>query len=99
MMKKILIVDDEPNILISLEFLLQRAGYRVSLATDGQAAVQAVRNAGPNPDRQKIRDELAKLNKVPVVIGTGTWSLDEKRNPIYGGVLLQVKEGNFVGVQ
>lgn len=62
-------------------------------------AVQAVRNAGPNPTRAKIRDELAKLNKVPVVIGNGTWSVDAQRNPTYGGVLLQVKDGNFVTVQ
>ena len=38
----ILIADDEPNILISLEFLLKRAGYQVSLARDGQAALDAI---------------------------------------------------------
>ncbi len=65
----------------------------------GQVAVQAVRNAGPNPDRTKIRDELAKLNKVPMVLGNGTWSVDAGRNPSYGGVLLQVKGGEFVAVQ
>ncbi len=65
----------------------------------GTVAVQAVRNAGPAPDRTKIRDALAKLNKVPVVLGTGTWSVDDKRNPSYGGVLLQVKDGNFSSVQ
>ncbi|MDB5860244.1 MAG: Amino acid transporter substrate-binding protein [Ramlibacter sp.] len=65
----------------------------------GQVAVAAVRNAGPNPDRTKIRDALAKLNKVPMVLGTGTWSLDANRSPTYGGVLLQVKDGNFVAVQ
>lgn len=65
----------------------------------GQVAVQAVRNAGPNPDRTRIRDELAKLNKVPMVLGTGTWSVDANRNPTYGGVLLQVKGGNFEPVQ
>ena len=65
----------------------------------GQVAVQAVRNAGANPDRTKIRDELAKLNKVPMVLGNGTWSVDAGRNPSYGGVLLQVKGGEFVAVQ
>lgn len=64
----------------------------------GTVAVQAVRNAGLNPDRAKIRDALAKLNKVPMVLGNGTWSVDEKRNPSYGGVLLQVKDGNFVSL-
>jgi branched-chain amino acid transport system substrate-binding protein len=63
-----------------------------------QVAVQAVRNAGPNPDRTKIRNEMAKLTKVPVVIGNGMWSVDANRQPTYGGVLLQVKDGNFVTV-
>lgn len=72
------------------------AGMGYALAT---VAVQAVRDAGPNPDRTKIRDALAKLNKVPVVLGNGTWSVDDKRNPSYGGVLLQVKDGNFVSIQ
>jgi DNA-binding response OmpR family regulator len=34
----VLIVDDEPNIVLSLEFLLQQKGYRISLASDGDAA-------------------------------------------------------------
>jgi len=72
------------------------AGLGYSL---GQVAVAAVRNAGPNPDRQKIRDELAKLTNVPMVLGDGKWSLDAARNPNYGGVLLQVKDGNFTTAQ
>ena len=44
----ILIADDEPNILISLEFLLQRAGYQVSLAQDGQQALDAIRRDRPH---------------------------------------------------
>ncbi len=39
---KILIVDDEPNILLSLKFLLQQAGFEVYTATDGQAALDAL---------------------------------------------------------
>jgi DNA-binding response OmpR family regulator len=38
----ILIADDEPNILISLEFLMKREGYVVQLARDGQEAVDAI---------------------------------------------------------
>ena len=38
----VLIADDEPNILISLEFLLKREGYDVKLARDGQEAVDAI---------------------------------------------------------
>jgi hypothetical protein len=38
----ILIADDEPNILISLEFLMKREGYEVKLARDGQEAMDAI---------------------------------------------------------
>ena len=39
---KILIADDEPNIVISLEYLLQREGYTVVVARDGQEALEAI---------------------------------------------------------
>ena len=42
MTKKILIVDDEPNIVTALEFLLQRSGYEVLLAQDGEEALRQV---------------------------------------------------------
>ena len=45
---KILIVDDEPNIVISLEFLMKREGHRVSIARDGDAALQAIRAERPD---------------------------------------------------
>ena len=37
--KTILIAEDEPNIVISLEFLLKEAGYEVAIARDGTQAV------------------------------------------------------------
>ena len=42
MTHKILIADDEPNIVISLEYLLQREGYTVVVARDGQEALEAI---------------------------------------------------------
>ena len=42
MSKKILIVDDEPNIVTALDFLLQRSGYEVLLAQDGVEALKQV---------------------------------------------------------
>lgn len=47
MATKILIADDEPNILISLEFLMKREGYEVHLARDGQEALDALRRERP----------------------------------------------------
>jgi two-component system, OmpR family, alkaline phosphatase synthesis response regulator PhoP len=39
MPKRVLIADDEPNIVAALEFLLQRNGYEVYIARDGDEAL------------------------------------------------------------
>jgi DNA-binding response OmpR family regulator len=46
--KKILIADDEPNIVAALEFLLQRSGYEVLLAQDGDTALKQVEQHLPD---------------------------------------------------
>ena len=46
-MHKILIADDEPNILISLEYLMKRVGYVVVVARDGDEALAAIRRERP----------------------------------------------------
>ncbi len=48
MAKKILIADDEPNIVISLEFLMKREGFDVTVATDGEEAVNRIRSDRPD---------------------------------------------------
>lgn len=48
MTPRILIVDDEPNIVISLEFLMKKEGFEVAVAADGEAALAQV--AAFNPD-------------------------------------------------
>lgn len=48
MSKRILIVDDEPNIVTALEYLLQRHGYEVLLAEDGEAALKQVGEHRPD---------------------------------------------------
>ena len=48
MSAKILIADDEPNILLSLEFLMQREGYQVLVARDGQQAIDAILQHRPD---------------------------------------------------
>lgn len=45
---KILIADDEPNILISLEYLMKREGFEVTVARDGQEALDAILGAPPD---------------------------------------------------
>jgi DNA-binding response OmpR family regulator len=44
---KILIADDEPNILITLEYLMKREGYAVSVARDGLEALETLRRERP----------------------------------------------------
>ena len=46
--KKILIADDEPNIVVSLEFLMKQKGYLVRTAGNGEEALSAVREFGPD---------------------------------------------------
>ena len=44
---KILIVDDEPNIVMSLEFLLRKNGYEVFIARNGMEAMETIRREKP----------------------------------------------------
>ncbi len=48
MAHKILIVDDEPNILLSLEYLMQREGFEVRVARDGLQAIEAIEQDAPD---------------------------------------------------
>lgn len=47
-MAKVLVVDDEPNIVLSLEFLMQQAGFEVETAEDGVTALAKVEAAPPD---------------------------------------------------
>ncbi|MEE4377701.1 MAG: response regulator [Candidatus Competibacteraceae bacterium] len=48
MTNKILIVDDEPNIVLSLEFLMKQAGFQVRTAADGAAALDIIAEDCPD---------------------------------------------------
>ena len=48
MSKKVLIVDDEPNIVISLEFLVKKEGFTVAVAADGEEALAKVAEFSPD---------------------------------------------------
>jgi two-component system, OmpR family, alkaline phosphatase synthesis response regulator PhoP len=79
----ILIADDDPNIVLSLEFLMRQAGYRVRVVQDGEAVLRAVAEEPPDlllldvmmPHRsgydvcQTIRADPA-LNRVRIVMLT-----------------------------
>ncbi len=44
---KILLVDDDPNILISLEFLMRKNGYDVLVARNGTEALELLNENAP----------------------------------------------------
>ncbi len=48
MTKKVLIVDDEENIVTALEFLLQRSGYETRVARNGDEALSEVASFAPD---------------------------------------------------
>jgi DNA-binding response OmpR family regulator len=60
MTKKVLIVDDEPNIVISLEFLMKREGFQVFIANDGESALQQI--AAHQPDLVLLDVMMPKRN-------------------------------------
>jgi len=47
-MKKILIVDDEPNIVMSLEYTFRKSGYEVFIARDGKEAIDILEVQTPH---------------------------------------------------
>ncbi len=46
--KKILIAEDEPTLVLTLKYNLEREGYAVLSATDGEAAIAAARKTRPD---------------------------------------------------
>ena len=48
MTKRILIADDEPNIVAAIEFLLTQSGYEVQVARNGEEALTVVESCVPD---------------------------------------------------
>lgn len=74
--KTVLIADDEPSILISLEYLLEQAGYQVLSAHDGQEALDLALERRPNlllldvmMPRLNGFDVCARLRAEPALAG------------------------------
>ena len=80
-MKKILIVDDEPNIVMSLEYIFKKEDFQVYIARDGEEAIEIVENTipdiilldimMPNVDGYQVLNYLKSsetLNKIKVIL-------------------------------
>ena len=48
MSASVLIADDDPNIVLALRFLMEKEGYKVTVATDGEAALRAAAKLRPD---------------------------------------------------
>lgn len=48
LMKKVLVVDDDPFILMSVEFLMKKSGYDVMVARNGNEALELINNNKPD---------------------------------------------------
>jgi len=48
MTRKILIVDDEPNIVLPLQFLMEKNGYETAVAQSGEEALEAISKERPD---------------------------------------------------
>jgi two-component system alkaline phosphatase synthesis response regulator PhoP len=80
LMRTVLVVDDEPRIVQLARDYLEHAGFRVSVATDGPAAVAAVRRDRPDLvvldiglpglDGLDVTRELRRDSQVPIVMLT-----------------------------
>jgi CheY-like chemotaxis protein len=81
--KTVLVVDDEPNVRLYLQAILEDAGFKVITATDGNEALNAIRQKRPDfisldlvmPHKSghKLLYELRKdpaLSRIPVLIVT-----------------------------
>jgi DNA-binding response OmpR family regulator len=76
----ILVVDDEPSINEVLSLYLKRAGYRVRVARDGQAALEALKNQPPDlvvldlmlpkVDGLEITRQLRATGDTPIIMLT-----------------------------
>lgn len=46
--RRVLLIEDEPNIIEAIRFILSRDGWRVDTHSDGKSAVEAVRERSPD---------------------------------------------------
>ena len=46
--RKVLVADDEPNIVTALEFLLEKGGYEVQVARNGDEALRLMEEGPPD---------------------------------------------------
>ncbi len=78
---------------------------RYGLAPDNWSAVgytklmiaaRAIKDAMPNPTRDKVREAVMKMKDVPVLLGAGIWNLGPDRIPVYDPPVEVLKNGKYI---
>ena len=96
-MSKILVVDDEPRILLLLQSLLKANGYEVVSARDGTSALDIVRNGGidititdlrmsPMDGMTLFREIKTLAPKMPVILLTAYATVDTAVEAMKSGI-------------
>jgi branched-chain amino acid transport system substrate-binding protein len=60
-----------------------------------RVAAAIIKGAGANPTREAVRNSMAKVRDVKVVVGQGIYSVDAERVPRIGMNVLTVQDGRF----
>jgi len=95
---RILVVDDEPHIVQILRFTLERAGYQVSTAENGQVALERIEELAPNlvildimmpimdgyEVCRRMREDF-KMSQIPVIMLSAKGDLPERVKGLEGG--------------
>lgn len=98
MSKRVLVAEDEPNIVESLSFLLERAGFQVDVEADGRKALTAALSGAPtvlvldvmlpSMDGYEILRELradARGKLLPVVMLTAKSQREDRETAMESG--------------
>jgi DNA-binding response OmpR family regulator len=92
---RILLVEDEPAFVETLRFQLQRAGYDVRVASDGDAALAAVRRAKPDLilldlilpglDGMEVCRRIRDTSTTPIIMLTARTGVGDKVTGLEAG--------------
>ena len=90
-MQKIILIDDDQNILTSLEMVLQSAGFAIEVFTDGLEAIDYIRDNGaeivlldikmPRIDGLEVFTRVRKFSNIPIIFLT---SKDSEMDELIG---------------
>ena len=95
MKKRILLVEDEPNIVVSLTFLLERAGFDVDTTGNGQTALDQVLSDPPDAlvldvmlpglDGFEVLKRIRaddRVSRLPVLMLTAKGQREDRKNAL-----------------